>query len=154
LPANQGALVQDLELATLFDVMAGGDGFLFEVARSAVLLGAHNGVETILYRQEILDDCLNNRATVRDVYTLTLKAVARERKHYFGGFGDSPGTTLHRAVEVLQMFVETLKRLRGIGRAEGGKFASDGFVRFFAMLEARLLWRRACGRGRGTAEGL
>ena len=138
LPANQGALVQDLELETLFDAMAGGDGFLFEVARSAVLLGARDGVETILYRQEILKDCLNNRATVREIYALALEAVARERKQYFGVFGNSPGTTLHRAVEVLQMFVEMLKRLRSIGRAESGKFASEGFVRFFAMLEREL----------------
>jgi hypothetical protein len=138
LPANRGALVQDLELETLLEAMAAGDGFLFEVARSAVLLSARDSVETILYRQEILKDCLSNRATVRDIYALALEAVARERKHYFGVFGNSPGTTLHRAVEILQMFVEMLKRLRSIGRAESGKFAAEGFVRFFAMLEREL----------------
>ena len=36
---------------TLFEAMAGGDGFLFEVASSAILLGAEDGVETIRYRQ-------------------------------------------------------------------------------------------------------
>ena len=138
LPANRGALVQDLELGTLLEAMAAGDGFLFEVTRSAVLLGARDGVETILYRQKILKDCLNNQATVRDIYALAVEAVARERKHYFGVFGNSPGTTLHRAVEILQMFVEMLKRLRSIGRAESGKFAAEGFVRFFAMLEREL----------------
>ena len=138
LPANQGVLVQDLELDILFDAMAGGDRFLFEVARSALLLGARNDVETILYRQAIVRDCLNNRATVREIYALAQEAVARERKQYFGVFGNSPGTTLHRAVDILQMFVEMLKRLRRIGRAEGGKFAAEGFVRFFAMLEREL----------------
>lgn len=138
LPANQATLAQDLELGTLLDAMAGGDGFLLEVARKAVLLGAQNGVETILYRQEILKDCLSNKATVRDIYALALEAVAREKKQYFGGFGDLPGTVLHRAVAVLQMFVEMLRRLRRVARAERGKFASDGFVRFFAMLEREL----------------
>jgi DNA mismatch repair ATPase MutS len=138
LPANRGALVQDLELRTLVDAMAGRDGFLFEVASSAILLGAEDGVETIRYRQAILKDCLNNRAPVREIYALALEAVARERKQHFGVFGNSPGTTLHRAVEVLQMFVEMLKRLRSIGRTEGGKFASEGFGRFFAMLEREL----------------
>jgi hypothetical protein len=138
LPANRDTLVQDLELPTLFDAMAGGDGFLFEVARSAILLGARDGVESILYRQEILKDCLNNRATVREIYALALEAVARERKQHFGVFGNSPGTTLHRAVDVLQMFVEMLKRLRSIGRAHGKEFTSEGFVRFFAMLEREL----------------
>ncbi len=138
LPVNRGALMQDLELNTLVDAMAGGDGFLFEVAKSAVLLGARNDIETILYRQEILKDCLKNSSTVRDIYALAVEAVARERKQYFSVFGNSPGTTLHRAVDVLQMFVEMLKRLRGLGRAQGGKFTSGGFVRFFAMLEREL----------------
>jgi DNA mismatch repair ATPase MutS len=138
LPANRAALVQDLELQTLFDAMAGGDGFLFEVASSAILLGAEDGVETIRYRQQILEDCLNNRTTVREIYALALEAVTRERKQHFGVFGNSPGTTLHRAVEILLMFVEMLQRLRSIGRAEAGKFTSEGFVRFFAMLEREL----------------
>ncbi len=138
LPANRAVLVQDLELQTLFDAMAGGDGFLFEVASSAILLGAKGGVETIRYRQAILKDCLNNRAIVREIYALALEAVTRERKEHFGVFGNSPGTTLHRAVEILQMFVEMLKRLRSIGRAEAREFTSDGFARFFAMLEREL----------------
>ncbi len=138
LPANQAVLVQDLELTTLFDAMAGGDGFLFEVAKSAVLLGAGDDVDTILYRQDILKDCSKNSATVREMYALALEAVARERKQYFSVFGNSPGTTLHRAVDVLQMFVEMLKRLRSLGRAQSGKFTAAGFVRFFAMLEREL----------------
>jgi hypothetical protein len=138
LPGHREALVQDLELETLFEAMAGGDGFLFEVASSAILLGAQNGIETILYRQQILKDCLANPATVRAIYALALEAVTRERKHHFGVFGNSPGTTLHRAVDVLQMFVEMLKRLRGLGRAEASKFTSEGFARFFGMLEREL----------------
>jgi hypothetical protein len=138
LPANAGALVQDLELQVLLDAMAAGNGFLLEVAKSAVLLGAPNDLETVLYRQAILRDCLKNRSIVRAMYALALEAVTRERKQYFSVFGNSPGPTLHRAIEVLQMFVEMLKRLRSIGRAEGARFASDGFVRFFAMLEREL----------------
>ncbi len=138
LPANEGALVQDLELRTLFNAMARGDGFLLEVAKSAVLLGVQDDVETIKYRQDILRDCLANGSVVREIYALALEAVTRERKQYFGVFGDSPGPTLHRAVEVLQMFVEMLKRLRSIGRAQSGRFTSQGFGRFFAMLEHEL----------------
>jgi hypothetical protein len=137
LPANWEALVQDLELKTLFDAMADGDGFLFEVARSAILLGAEDGVETILYRQEILKDCLAKRETVREIYALAIEAVARERKH-FGALSNSPGTVLYRGVEVLQMFVEMLKRLRSVARVEGDGFTSRGFRRFFEMLEAEL----------------
>ena len=37
LPSNEQALTQDLELNTLFNAMALGDPFLFEVAKYAVL---------------------------------------------------------------------------------------------------------------------
>lgn len=40
LPPNEQALTQDLELTRLFQAMAEGDKFLFEVARVAVLSGA------------------------------------------------------------------------------------------------------------------
>jgi len=61
LPSNEQILTQDLELNTLFNAMALGDEFLFEVAKKAVLFG-ENDLDTILYRQEILKDCLENPA--------------------------------------------------------------------------------------------
>jgi hypothetical protein len=51
LPWNEQALTQDLELNTLFDSMALEDKFLFEVAKSAVLSGLNNDLDTIRYRQ-------------------------------------------------------------------------------------------------------
>ena len=53
-PWNAETLIQDLELNTLFKAMAGGDEFLFSVARSAVLSGLYTDVNTVLYRQNIL----------------------------------------------------------------------------------------------------
>ena len=64
LPPNAEALVQDLELNTLFAAMAHGDKFLLEVARVAVLSGAEADARTILYRQGVLQDCLNNAALI------------------------------------------------------------------------------------------
>ena len=58
LPPNEQALTQDLELNTVFNAMALGDKFLFEVAKKAVLSGLNNDLNTILYRQDILKDCV------------------------------------------------------------------------------------------------
>ena len=58
-PPQEEALTQDLELNTLFNAMALGDEALLEVAKKAVL-SSSSDLSTILYRQDILRDCLNN----------------------------------------------------------------------------------------------
>ena len=69
LPSNEQALTQDLELNTLFNAMALGDNFLFEVAQKAVLSGLSD-LDTIRYRQNILKDCLKHPSIVSDIYQI------------------------------------------------------------------------------------
>jgi DNA mismatch repair ATPase MutS len=136
-PQNEAALVQDLNLDILFEAMGAGDKFLFEVAKVAVLSGVKDA-EVILYRQRILRDCLRHESIVRDLYHIAIEAIAEERKNYWGSFGRYPAGTLHRAVDVLQMFVGKLKRLRAIADNHAEQFQSDGFSRLFAMLKGEL----------------
>jgi hypothetical protein len=136
LPANADELTQDLELPTLFDAMAGDDEFLHDVVRRAVFLGLTDPVE-IRYRQDVLADCIANAAAVRHIYDLAFEAIERERKNW--GFGrDYPSGRLHRAVEVLTIFVEMLRKLRDVAEAEAPRFRSEGFTTFFAMLRKEL----------------
>jgi DNA mismatch repair ATPase MutS len=138
LPPNEQALTQDLELNTLFNAMALGDEFLLEVAKKAVLTGLNNDVDTILYRQNILKDCLKNSTIVRDIYDIAVESIETERKNYLGGLSKYPGWILHRSVEVLQMFVNMLKKLRNIADEHADQFESEGFTAFFAMLNHEL----------------
>src|SRR5260370_40774666 len=103
LPSKATALTQDLGLDILFNAMARGDNFLFEVAIVALLAGATDP-QIILYRQRILKDCTRNEATVREMYQVACEAIAEERKHYWSPLR-YPSTTLHQAVEVLQMLM-------------------------------------------------
>jgi hypothetical protein len=113
LPWNEQALIQDLELNTLFNAMALGDKFLFEVAKRAVLSGLNDDLDSILYRQNILKDCLKNPTIVRDIYGIGVGAIEGERKNYwFLSTSKYPAFILSRSIEVLQMFVGALKRLR------------------------------------------
>ncbi|MGA7486917.1 MAG: DNA mismatch repair protein MutS [Xanthobacteraceae bacterium] len=137
LPPNEAALTQDLGLDILLDAMALGDNFLFEVAKVAVLSGVDDP-QVILYRQRILRDCLQHEAIVRRLYEIAIEAITEERKNYWSSFGRYPAGTLHRAVDVLQMFVGKLRRLRRIADEYAEHFQSDGFVRLFAMLRAEL----------------
>lgn len=138
LPSNEQALTQDLELNTLFNAMALGDKFLFEVAKKAVLSGLNNDLSTILYRQNILKDCLKNPAIVRDIYNTAVEAIEGEKKTYWGLFSKYPGAILHRSIEVLQLSVGLLKKLRNIADAHADKFESEGFTAFSAMLKREL----------------
>ncbi len=138
LPSNEEALTQDLELNTLFGAMARGDQFLFDVARRAILASLTDP-EAILYRQHVLADCLAQPSIVRELYGIAVEAIAGEKKVYSGWLRDSPDTILSRSVQVLQLFVDMLKRLRHVADEQAGAFRSDGFVRFFAMLVKELV---------------
>lgn len=138
LPPNADALVQDLELDTLFAAMAHGDKFLFEVARVAILSGTDADVGTILYRQGVLKDCLNNAALVRQIYDLAADTIEREKKVYWGIFRRLPETILSRSVEVLQLYVGVLKSLRRMADEQADSFESAGFKAFFATLRKEL----------------
>ena len=81
LPSNEQALVQDLGLETLFNAMACGDRLLYEVAKSAVLSGLNNDRNTILYRQNILKDCLRNPFIVRAIYNIAVESMKKEKKN-------------------------------------------------------------------------
>jgi hypothetical protein len=135
LPRHEKALTQDLELDTLLRVMAGDDEFLFDVARKALFSGLRNDVKTILYRQEIVKDCLKNPAVARELYTLAVEAIERKKKQYLGLFGRYPGSILHGSIEVMQMFTDMLRKLKGIADKHAGRFESRGFTVLFAMLQ-------------------
>jgi DNA mismatch repair ATPase MutS len=137
LPVNEQILVQDLELNTLFNAMAHGDKFLFEVARIAVLSNLDE-LETIRYRQDILKDCLENSSTVKEIYEIAVEAIEREKKIYWGIFSKYPPAILSRSIEVLQMFVGLLKKIKAISGDQGSQFTSQGFRRFFTMLDEEL----------------
>ena len=137
LPSNEEALIQDLELNTLFNAMAQGDTFLFAVAKRAVLSGVNNGRDTILYRQNILKDCLKNPLIVKDIYNISLGAIDSERK-VWRFLTDYPSGILERSVQVLQMFVTTLKKVRNVADEHADKFESDGFTALFEMIRKEL----------------
>ncbi|HUI70805.1 MAG TPA: DNA mismatch repair protein MutS [Spirochaetia bacterium] len=137
LPAHEQALTQDLELDTLVGAMALDDKVLLEVAKK-VVLSSLNDISAIRYRQDILQDCLKNPGIVREIYDLSVESIAKEKTYYLGIFSNYPSTILHRSVEVLQMFVGQLKRLRAIADEHAAKFASDGFTKLFSMLTAEL----------------
>lgn len=138
LPGHTEVLTADLELNTLWTVMADGDQFVFDQVRRAMLLSVTDPA-TIVYRQHVLADCLRQPALVQGMYTVAQQAVFDEKKAYFGMFRASPETVLTRSIQVLQLFVTALKRLRSAaGSDQAAQCRSTGLVGLFDLLAAEL----------------
>jgi DNA mismatch repair ATPase MutS len=137
LPWNEKALTQDLGLGILFNAMGLGDDFLGAVAKVAVMSGVTD-LDTIRYRQQALQDCIEHEAIIIDMYRTAIEAIQGERKNYLTSFGRYPSGTLHRAVEVLQTFVGQLKKLRAVADQQAAQFKSEGFSTLFVMLQREL----------------
>jgi hypothetical protein len=134
---NAADLTQDLDLNTLFEAMSGEDRFLFEVAKKSILASLREP-ETILYRQHVLADCLNLPETVREIYSIAMEAIDREKKVWGWMSRTYAEGTLKRSIEVLHIFLQLLKRLRQIAEQQGARFCSEGFTRLFEMLAREL----------------
>ncbi|HTR94884.1 MAG TPA: hypothetical protein VMI73_24400 [Trebonia sp.] len=134
---SDAVLAQDLELQTLWNAMADGDEFLFEMAKRTVL-SSLTDPDAIVYRQQVLADCLEHPGIIRQVYQLAVDALENERTVGGAWLRPSPDQILSRSARVLQLQAGVLRRLRQIADQEAAGFRSEGFTRFFAMLSEEL----------------
>jgi DNA mismatch repair ATPase MutS len=137
LPPNEGELTPDLELERLFDAMALGDKFLSDVARKAVLSSLQDPGE-IVYRQHVLEDCVAQPSVVREIYGIAVDAIEGERKVWRSFLFRYPDAILHGSIELLQLFMGQLRKLRRVADDHADTFRSEGFAALFEMLEREL----------------
>jgi len=136
LPANTAALTQDLGLDVLWSTMARGDALVFESCKRALLFGLRD-LGAIAYRQEVLADCLEHRAVVRELYSMAVEAVEAERR-VWGLYYKNPHLVLSRALQATSLMLSYLRQLRGVSHAHADEFSSEGFSRFFKMVSEEL----------------
>ncbi|MGC1372443.1 MAG: hypothetical protein WA824_09935 [Candidatus Sulfotelmatobacter sp.] len=118
--------------------MAGADEFVFEVAQQALLAGLRNDVDTILYRQAILRDCLKNAAVVRGLYDLMTAVAEETRRQWWTLSGTYPSSMLYGSVDLIEIFLHVLRKLRSAAEENESNFESEGFRLLFAMLKKEL----------------
>jgi DNA mismatch repair ATPase MutS len=137
LMSDEVTLRQDLELDTLFGAMAQGDDFLFGVAQRAVLYSLDD-LDVIFYRQEILKDCLKHPDVVIQIYNISVQCMINKREHWLSISSHYPGAILSAAIAMLEMFVGLLKTLKHIAGVHAEGFESQGFRRFFTMIQQEM----------------
>jgi hypothetical protein len=136
---NAEALMADLALNTLFTAMAGEDDYVFEVARKVILAGEKIDIDTIRYRQDVLKDCLDQRAVVRELYALAVEAMREDTKHYLGPFmTHHPDWVLRWSIELLEGLLASVRKLRKLADSNAGKFTAEAWTRLFATVRDEL----------------
>ena len=138
-PWNEEALIQDLELNTLFNAMAQGDQFLFDVAKRRDLFGQLTmDLDTILYRQDILKDCLNNPAIVREHVRPRGGGHRGRAQGLLGSSAAIPARSWTARSKSWRCLWACSRGLRGIADEQASHFESEGFTTLFAMLQEEL----------------
>ena len=140
-PGQWRAVAQDLELDTLLAAMAADDAFLHEVASSVLLAATGEGdARIIAWRQAALRDALEHAPELRALYALVVEAIEGRKKHLFGisTFGRYPRSNLHGAVDLLQTYMQMLRRLRQQADSLSGGFRSEAFGTLFTTLQREI----------------
>ncbi len=136
LPPASDDLVKDLGLDHVFAAMGGGDRFLLEVSRRVVLARVDDPA-VIRWRQDALDDCARLPGMARDLYSVALGAIERQRK-VWGWSSTFAESVVRRAVETLELLIVSMRQIREVARANAGQVQSEAFRRLFAQIEAEL----------------
>ncbi|MCS3915325.1 hypothetical protein M2349_000466 [Caldanaerobacter subterraneus subsp. tengcongensis MB4] len=113
------------------------DAFIYDIVKK-VLLSYENDLSTILYRQDILKDCINNKPIVERIYNLAIDAIETKKKSWLGIFSTNVFSLLSSSVSLLRMFLKFLRELRSISDEHYEKFDSIGFKKFFSAIKEEL----------------
>ena len=134
MPWNSDELIKDLDLEIILQAMSQGDTFILDVCRRA-LLNMVSDRETILYRQEGLNDVLKNPESIRYLYSTLVDSINEARKRVFWISTGNPEFNLHESVLTLEIYLKGIESMRRIAQSSGKKFNSTAFSRLFKMME-------------------
>jgi DNA mismatch repair ATPase MutS len=137
--SHQHALERDLGLDTILTVMAAGDAFVHDACRKIIAEGAHNDVAVVRYRQAVLEDCMAQSVIIRELYDLAVEGTdAPRRLPFYGLLGKTPSSMLSSAVSLLEVLLDTLRRLRAFADLHAAGFRSAGLVAVFDSVRQEL----------------
>ncbi len=132
-------LLQDLNLEVLFQAMSMNNFFLYETVKSVVLSGGTD-IATIRYRQEILKDCMENPAVIREIYDIAEKAVndaLRYREYTQPNYARVVPVSIRvlKSVGLLEILVQKTEKLIDLLRSKEKCFQSKGLTAFCERIQ-------------------
>lgn len=130
-------LINDLGIDVILEHMAKNDDFIYNMCYR-VFIAPEIDPSIILYRQDILKDCISNKEVIEKIYQLVLEAIEKRRKSWLGIFSTNVSSLLSSSISLIKIFLEFLSKLRKIADENIQKFNSLGFKNFFEILQKEL----------------
>ena len=126
---------RDLNLEPIVKAMSGGNSDISEICRQ-VLDSPLQTAEEILYRQEILQDCIRDPQTVETVYELCEQAEEKRKSTWCRLTSPHLTTVYSSAEDLLKIYIEALVAIRKT--LEAGAFRSQGLQQLSRLLTKEL----------------
>jgi hypothetical protein len=126
LPAHAADLIADLGLDVVIATMAGDDTLIEEIARRVLIPATPVDLETIRFRQAIVQDSRVHPDLIRTWYRLAGDALEAKRKSFFGFSHRLPSSILYGAIELLTSLIRLLEEIRGLAETHADRVTSLG----------------------------
>lgn len=135
---NKNDIIKDLNLDIIFKFMARSDPFLYKTSK-AVMTNCVTKSSTILYRQEILKDCLMNFEIFEELYGMASKTMEAthnftESVKKFSYNKVSNSVSVLHSLELLGILVENLEKVKSYLDKIEIKLQSPGMRGFYERL--------------------
>ncbi len=128
LPWNSNALINDLGLKPILNIMASGDEFLLKNS-TAFLLNSADSIDEIIYRQEILKDFIENNEIALKIYEIASSFLKEAQKQFFW-FSNNESLSMQISIDVLKLFAKQMDQIREIMSIISKKIKSRGLKKF------------------------
>lgn len=145
------SIIQDLGLKTLFEAASKevekdgdrvksikkADAYLAETMKKVMMVPLQSP-EEIKYRQDVLQDCLTREAFTCELYDVATQMLVQwdklGRKSADKSGGRNPSAILMEDIQLLELFVKTLSRVKKLFEEHQERFSSKGLLSFYERL--------------------
>lgn len=130
-------LFYDLEMESIFSIMADNDKFIYKIVKN-VFSNYENNIVTIKHRQDIMKDLIKNQEKIKILYNTIIESLEEEKKGYFFLFTKNPSSVLYNSVGVILSLIPGLKKIYEITLELEKNSNSNGIKTFCETIKKNL----------------
>lgn len=134
---NQEVTLRDMEIQEIIGIMSKRDEMIKKVCNYA-FLNPLTDLDTILYRQGIMQDVLEKKDVILELYQCVNETQMAVKKHFFGMNNQNLRNMYTSSIEHISTYILGLKDLRKIADISAKLFKSEGFINFFNDIQDEL----------------